>query len=1029
MNAKSIGWRIALGCLLLGMTLAVRAEKQLLFRPGAGQATFTDESSLPARPVPVYYYIPVDGDIKTMPVLLVMHGADRKAAPLLEYWKREADERHFMVFVPELNARDYPLRDYQEVGILKKDSTLNKAEQRTAALIDKVFEYIRAYSDSEARGYRLYGHSAGGQFVQRFMLFHDSPYVEKAVIASPGWYTFPDTTQNYPYGVKNLPFVTEERLRNYLAKPIILQLGVGDTIRESYLRKTPEAEAQGTNRYERGKSFYDALVWLAEEKGWPLKWTELETIGIGHHSGRMGQAAVPFLFGDTTRVLFVGNSYTHVNKLPELVRRLAESEGRLLEYRMIAPGGWTLRQHVQDGEVEKALRSGRWDFVVLQEQSRAPAQHPDVVSREVYPAARTLDSLRRVWQPEAKTVFYMTWGRQDGDADRCLSNPAVCTYEGMQARLRESYLEMTWACGAWCAPVGVAWKRVRTERPGLNLYQPDKSHPSLIGSYLGASVFYTLFYGKTFRSAYTAGLDSCVALYLQQTAQETVLANPGLWNIQPSLQPERVTQRFYPDPAGTFNTPTLGKEAGEGLATYPEICLFLEHLAARHPDRIRLESLGTTPKGRKIPVLYVGNDQTSPSSTRLKAWIQAGLHGNEPAGTEAVCRLADYLATSEEGKTWLEQLEIALVPLANPDGYALQQRHSATGLDLNRDQSKLADSVSMMLKRAFIAWQPEVALDIHEFRPFRKEFSVLRKGPVATYADALFLPTGHPNVPSCLREMTVGRFEPAAAKALASAGYTSSFYFTPELKEGQLTLLKGARSPQSSSTSFALSNAVSMFVEIRGIGLGPVSLARRTDVGFRVARSFLETAVRHKNEVKKAVNTAVRETIGRQHPAVVVSEAALATYPVRFVDLIKAEVFTSDLPVKDALHTVPLVVRERPEAYFLADTCRRAVEILQTLGVTVEQIDRPQTLHVKRYLVTEYKKSPLLWEKIYPVQVRAALEEVTQTFPTGSYRIDLAQRGANFAVTLLEPESANGFVAFGVIPTALGAELPVYRWK
>lgn len=650
MNAKSIGWQMALSWLLLGMTLVVQAEKQLLFHRGTGQITFTDESSKPARTVSVYYYIPDNGDIQTMPVLLVMHGADRKASPLLEYWKKQADERHFMVFIPELNARDYPLRDYQEMGILKKDSTLNNPKYRTALLIDRLFEYIRAHSGSNAKGYTLYGHSAGGQFVQRFMLFHDSPYVEKAVIGSPGWYTFPDTTKNYPYGVKNLPFVTEERLRKYLAKPIILQLGVGDTIRESYLRKTAEAEAQGANRYERGKAFYAALVHLAEEKSWPLKWTELETIGIGHHSGRMGQAAAPFLFADTTRVLFVGNSYTHVNKLPELVRRLAESEGRLFEYQMIAPGGWTLRQHVQDGKVEKALRSQRWDFVVLQEQSRAPAQLPDKVSQEVYPAARTLDSLRQVWQPEAKTVFYMTWGRQDGDADRCLSNPAVCTYEGMQARLRESYLEMTSACGALCAPVGVAWKRVRTERPGLDLYQPDKSHPSLAGSYLGASVFYTLFYRKPFRSAYTAGLDSCMAFYLQQTAQETVLQNLELWNIQPSLQSEVVTKRFYPDTDGAFVTPTLGKEAGEGLASYPEICLFLERLAACHPDRIRLASVGTTPGGREIPVLYLSKNKTSRPSVRLKAWIQGGLHGNEPAGTEAVCRLTQYLVTSEEGK-------------------------------------------------------------------------------------------------------------------------------------------------------------------------------------------------------------------------------------------------------------------------------------------------------------------------------------------------------------------------------------------
>lgn len=1027
---------LLVGVLLLGTVPESRAGKQILFHTGSGKIIFTDDPPMADRPVSIFYYIPSSGDIKRMPVLLVMHGADRNAAALLEYWKAPAEVNGFMVFIPELTARDYPLRDYQEVGIWDKDSVLKAPALRTPGLIDRLFEYIVAHSESAATGYTLYGHSAGGQFVQRFMLFHDSPYVKKAVISSPGWYTFPDTTLNYPYGVKNLPFVDRECIRKYLAKPIILQLGVGDTVRESYLRKTPEAEAQGANRYERGMAFYKKLVRTSATEGWPLKWTKIETSGIGHHSGLMGQAAVPYLFGsdtvgklpgDTTRVLFIGNSYTHVNQLPELIRGLAESEGRIFEYRMIAPGGCTLQKHIGNPDVETALRSGRWDFVVIQEQSRAPTQKPDQVRREVYPAARSLDSLRRKYNPKAHTVFYMTWGRRDGDTERCMENPAVCTYEGMQARLRESYLEMTYANEAWCAPVGVAWKRVRTEHPAISLYQPDKSHPSLAGSYLGANVFYALFYGQPFRSSFTAGLDPNVAYYLQKTAQETVLSNGVLWNRQSMTQPKAVTQRFYPDVCGTFDTPSLAKEAGEGLATAREIQAFMEKLASKHPDKVRLESLGTTPGRHEIPVLYFEDKSSEGKDSRLKVWIQGGLHGNEPAGPEAVCRLAEYLLETNEGNAWLSHLAVALVPFANPDGYALQQRASGSGFDLNRDQTKFADPVSLLLKRAYVGWQPDLALDIHEFRPVRKEFSLLREGPVATYADALFLPTGHPNVPAELRELSVELFQPAAEKALAEAGYTSCFYFTPEIKDGQLRLLKGAKSPQSSSTSFALSNAVSMFLEIRGIGLGPVSFARRTDVGYHVALSFLETAVRHQKKIQKAVQTAVRKTIARKNPIVVVSDAVETSYPVSFIDFMKGEKFTVELPVKDALQTIPLTVRNRPSAYFLADTCEREVMNLRALGVTVEKLRTPCTEKVERYLITRYTQSVEPWEGIYPVQVETRLEKLTRTFPAGTYRIGLDQRAANFAVTLLEPESANGFVAFGVTPATLHCELPVYR--
>lgn len=1021
-------WPLFFLGMLLWIVPQLRAGEERLFHPGEGKVQFAAYPPMADRPVDIYYYIPCSAPVETMPVLFVMHGADRKAAALLPYWKELADEKQFMVFVPELSAEAYPLRDYQEVGLRRRDSTWNEPALRTPVLLDRIFEYIRYHSGIQAGGYKLYGHSAGGQFVQRFMLFHDSPYVEKAVVSSPGWYTFPDTTLAYPYGVKDVPGMTKERLGAYLEKPVILQLGIGDTIREWYLRKTPEAEAQGANRYERGKTFYASLQRLAQQNGWPFRWGEWETAGIGHHSGLMGQAAAPLLFGDTTRVLFIGNSYTHVNRLPELVRRLAESQGKNLVYEMIAPGGCTLARHLQSEEVKAALHTRGWDFVVLQEQSRAPSLASEQVCREVYPAARALDSLRRLSNPQAKTVFYMTWGRRDGDTERCASDPEICTYAGMQARLRKSYLEMAVANGAWCAPVGVAWKRVREERPDIELYQPDKSHPSLAGSYLGASVFYTLLYGEPLVSAYTAGLDPEVARYLQRTAAETVLSNPALWNVQPVSQPVAVTERFYPEPAGSWDTPTLGKEAGEGLASCREIGRFLEKLAARHPGRARLASLGKTPGGRDIPVLYVG-DGAAPEK-KLKVWIQGGLHGNEPAGVETVCRLAEAVLEGwpEEAGKMAKELAIAFVPVANPDGYAVQQRVSGSGYDLNRDQTKLADTMTVLLKRGYVAWQPEVALDIHEFRPLRKEFTQLRQRPAATYADALFLPTGHPNVPLVLRELTSDLFQPAAEKALAAAGYTSCFYFTPTVKEGRLYLVKGAKSPQSSSTSFGLSNAVSMFVEIRGIGLGPVSFGRRTDVGFRVGYSLLQTALRHKQEVKKGVQEAVRQTVSRKAPAVVTFEPQEKVYSVQFIDLNRSEAFTAELPALDGLRNTFGLTRYRPKAYFLADTCVREVKNLRTLGIEVERLEQLETVEVERYVVSDYAQSNQVWEGIYPVRVRTSLEKVTRTFPVGSYRVDPAQRGGNLAVTLLEPESENGFVAFGVTPADLQAELPVYRW-
>src|SRR5262245_14850049 len=70
------------------------------------------------------------------------------------------------------------------------------------------------------------------------------------------------------------------------------------------------------------------------------------------------------------RVLFVGNSYTAVHDMPELVRALARAAGEAkeLEFGTTTPGSWTLAQHHAGSEFRKHLRAKRWDYVVLQEQ-------------------------------------------------------------------------------------------------------------------------------------------------------------------------------------------------------------------------------------------------------------------------------------------------------------------------------------------------------------------------------------------------------------------------------------------------------------------------------------------------------------------------------------------------------------------------------------------------------------------------------------------------------------------------------------
>ena len=88
----------------------------------------------------------------------------------------------------------------------------------------------------------------------------------------------------------------------------------------------------------------------------------------------------------------------------------------------------------------------------------------------------------------------MTWGRENGDSQNCASYPPICTYEGMQDRLTESYTEMAQNNESLLAPIGIAWKDIREQHPEINLYSSDGSHPSIQGSYLAACVFYAILF-------------------------------------------------------------------------------------------------------------------------------------------------------------------------------------------------------------------------------------------------------------------------------------------------------------------------------------------------------------------------------------------------------------------------------------------------------------------------------------------------------------------------------------------------------
>ncbi|MFK7773473.1 MAG: DUF4886 domain-containing protein [Saprospiraceae bacterium] len=202
------------------------------------------------------------------------------------------------------------------------------------------------------------------------------------------------------------------------------------------------------------------------------------------------------LYAQNKKILFIGNSYTGVNNLPQLVYNVAVSVGDTLIYDKHTPGGARLMHHATNATALAKISSDDWDHVVLQAQSQEPSFSDTQVATEVFPYAEILCDSIRTNNECTRPIFYMTWGRENGDASNCAVWPPVCTYEGMDSLLNLRYRMMGNDNDAYVSPVGAVWNYIRANYPDIDLYSNDGSHPSIAGSYAAACTFYSIIFRK-----------------------------------------------------------------------------------------------------------------------------------------------------------------------------------------------------------------------------------------------------------------------------------------------------------------------------------------------------------------------------------------------------------------------------------------------------------------------------------------------------------------------------------------------------
>lgn len=191
-------------------------------------------------------------------------------------------------------------------------------------------------------------------------------------------------------------------------------------------------------------------------------------------------------------VLFIGNSYTYYNDLDQVFEQLCRANGREVSAYRVTKGGRKLIANTDPRdpitqELVQALAERRYEACFIQEQSVLPASDYDTFRQG-------LEQVRQMIGDRADRLYlYATWGRKAGHT---VLEKYGWTTRTMAEALLEGYTRAAREIGATVSPVGKSFLWVTEHCPDMELYDPDKTHPSYLGTCLAALTHYHTLFGE-----------------------------------------------------------------------------------------------------------------------------------------------------------------------------------------------------------------------------------------------------------------------------------------------------------------------------------------------------------------------------------------------------------------------------------------------------------------------------------------------------------------------------------------------------
>lgn len=230
-------------------------------------------------------------------VVFVMHGIKRNGDEYRDFWIDAAEANNLLIVAPTFLDDTFPDTDNYNNGMVRAaDGTVTPQDTWIYHAPARIAETMTEAGLIKAGSARIYGHSAGGQFVHRMVSLVGFGPFRSVIAANSGWYSLPTLDAPFPAGLGGIGLDADD-LRRLLASDLWILAGQRDCeATAEHLPTNPEALAQGPGRLQRARNYFAAGRAAADALGVPFGWQKTEVPGVDHDGSAMGRAAAGLWF-------------------------------------------------------------------------------------------------------------------------------------------------------------------------------------------------------------------------------------------------------------------------------------------------------------------------------------------------------------------------------------------------------------------------------------------------------------------------------------------------------------------------------------------------------------------------------------------------------------------------------------------------------------------------------------------------------------------------------------------------------------